>query len=325
MKFRTIRLAFGAGLLLTATLSLSTGCGDRTSPPARPPGETSTHPLRVEADTHGDLVKLLREHRYDWETLLQGVPPFVLKRFPADLMQIEEPAERKRLFFLSLLPMVLLANEQISQQREELQTLFERYDRGETLSPEELQRVGDLSAEYNVERDPLTNVWVRERLLERVDILPPSLVLAQAATESGYGTSRFAQVGNNLFGELTFIRGTGVVSLQEPTPPYEARRFGTLLDSVHAYMKNLNSNSAYRSLWRDRALMRARGLTLRGTELAGALAAYSERGEDYVRDIRTIINGNRLSLLSDAKLRPAPPPPPPRPVPATASLLETPE
>ena len=86
-------------------------------------------------------------------------------------------------------------------------------------------------------------------------------------------------------------------------------------------MTNLNTNTAYRDLWRKRAKMRAQGTTLRGAELAGALTAYSERGEAYVRDLRVIINSNRLSLLSEIKLRPAPPQPEPRPIAAIGNLV----
>lgn len=307
-----------AALLLVVLVACT---GEELAPPAPPPVPTGTP--QVTAESHRDLISYLQQHNYSWSTLERGVPAFILADLPDDLAHIEEPSERKYLFFLSLLPMVLLVNEEITQEREELLTLFRKQDRNEPLTPQEQERIARIAADYKIDRDPVASRWVRERLLERIDIIPPSVVLAQAATESGYGTSRFAQLGNNLFGELTFERGTGLAPRFRQNSPFEARRFKTLQASLQSYVKNLNTNSAYRDLWRRRARMRAAGVTLRGAELAGALTAYSERGEDYVHDLRVIINANRLSLLSDIKLRPPPPQPPPRPIPALGLLLES--
>lgn len=313
------RTANRLGALALLVVLLAACTGEELSAPPVPP---SAAPPLVAASSHRDLITYLQQHNYSWTTLADGVPPFILADLPEDLARIEEPGERKRLFFLSLLPMVLLINEEIAQERAELQALFDKFDRREPLADTERQRVAQIAARYRIERDPLASLWVRERLLERIDVIPPSVVLAQAATESGYGTSRFAQLGNNLFGELTFARGTGLSPRQRPDAPFEARRFGSLQESLQSYVRNLNTNGAYRDFWRRRARMRAAGLTLRGTELAGALTAYSERGEDYVRDLRVIINSNRLSLLSEIRLRPPPPQPPPRPLAPIGSLVE---
>lgn len=309
--------AFSVWLVLLA------GCTGESLIPPEIDSPVSNEPPLLKADSHRDLITYLQQHNYSWSTLERGVPLFILSDLPEDLARIAEPTERKYLFFLSLLPMVLMVNEEISHERAELLSLFSKFDRTGSLSDEERERVEQLASDYRIDRDPLTSHWVRDRLLERVDVIPPSVVLAQAATESGYGTSRFAQVGNNLFGELTFQRGTGLKPRDNPQAPFEARRFDTLRDSLQSYIRNLNTNIAYRDLWRRRARMRSQGLTLRGVELAQGLTAYSERGEDYVRDLLTIIKGNRLSLLSNIKLRPPASQPPPRPIAATGSLVES--
>jgi Bax protein len=136
-----------------------------------------------------------------------------------------------------------------------------------------------------------------------MDTLPPSLVLAQAANESGYGTSRFALEGNNLFGLWTYVKGTGLVPLKRPRgQTHEVRRFPSLYDSVRAYMNNLNVHRAYRPLRELRSLLRSRGLELRGVDLAAGLRHYSPRREAYVKEIRSIIRGNDLSRFSSAAL-----------------------
>lgn len=289
-------------------LSLVTAC--RRHPPTEvmPPAQ----PVEtLSPATHRDLQAYFLQRSYDWDTLEQGVPPLLIDRFPDDLREVAAGDARKRLFFLSLLPMVLLVNDEIREQRTTLQAIFARYDRKEPVATADIEQVVALANLYKVERDPLTNALARMLLINRVDIIPPSLVLAQAATESAYGTSRFARLGNNLFGEMVFVGDDGIKPLGNPVP-YKARSFPTLVDSLRSYMLNLNTHPAYLELRVHRAAIRARGETPRGRDLANGLLAYSERGPAYIRDIKTVINDSRLSLLSDATLRK------PEPLPALA-------
>lgn len=264
--------------------------------------------IPVSAETHKQLQQVLADHQYHWESLDLGVPPLRLKSLPGDLNRVPEVQQRKDLFFLSLLPMVLAANNEIRLQKKQLQKLTAAVQ----LTPEEQQQLQLLARAYRVKGDILGNPKVRQELLRRVDVLPPSLVLAQAATESAYGTSRFARLGNNLFGEWTFTPGTGLVPEGRPEgETYEVRLFPSVYDSLRSYMKNLNTHWAYRSLRELRARVRAEGKPLRGTDLAEGLLLYSTRREAYVSDIRSIIRGNNLTRLNGVKLR--------RPQPALAS------
>jgi len=200
--------------------------------------------------------------------------------------------------------MVLMVNEEILQQRRELESILAQHDDGRPLRSEQSRRLHGLVKQYKMRKDPLTDPAARERLLKRIDIIPPSMVLAQAANESGWGTSRFARQGNNLFGEWSFSIGSGIVPKQRPEgETYEVRRFPTLYDSVRAYMQNINTHWAYQPLRNQRALRRAEGVPILGIDLAQGLKPYSIRGEAYVEEIRTIIRQNSLALLAAATLR----------------------
>lgn len=316
---------FGTRLLVGALLVglLPLGCNHEISlPQSRTPVQHS--PTVVSPNSHQEINRLFSAQNYDWDTLHNGVPPLVFVRFPSDLKLIDEIPEKKRIFFLSLLPMVLIANAEISDQRERLLDLFKRQDNGEELSVSDRDFLVSVADEYGIERDPRYDNRGRRMLLERVDIIPPAMVLAQAATESGYGTSRYALTGNNLFGVYTFESGTGMVpSARRDGRYHEIRRFATLLDSVRFYMQTLNTHDAYQLLRRRRALHRALGDPVTTIDLTETLSLYSERGEAYVQDIRTMIRSNRLTLLTNASLRPPPPPPPARLFPTMADLLES--
>jgi len=136
-----------------------------------------------------------------------------------------------------------------------------------------------------------------------VDEVPASLALGQAAVESGWGTSRFVREGNALFGQWTFDPGQGMTPRDRTAHKrHMVRRFNALMDSVRAYMRNLNTHQAYREFRAARRTMRADGSFLRGRLLAAELSRYSERGRAYVADLRSIIRENGLSRLDAVRL-----------------------
>jgi Bax protein len=296
------KVAFTLVFILSCILLANGGCTqNRPETAIRTPS-----PRIVSPPSHRALKRLLASQDYNWDTLDQGVPPFILKALPPDFNRISRVEDRKKIFFLSILPTVLLVNDEINQEREEALDLLTRYDLGQSLSEEDRTYLSSLAEEYQVKGSPLSSSKARKELLKRLDIVPPSIVLAQAANESGYGTSRFARQGNNLFGEWTFTPGTGLVPRERPEgETYEVRKFDTLYDAVKSYMKNINTHWAYQALRDRRAKMRAEGLPLKGTDLAEELRLYSTRRDDYVKDIRSIIRQNRLSLLSSVALRPS--------------------
>lgn len=256
--------------------------------------------------SHRELSHYLAINNYHWDNLDQGVPPFLVTALPKDLHRIKDITERKRLFFLSLLPSVLLANREITLQRRQLLIALRHHDAGLPLSAPQQMLISDLTKSYRLRHNPLTDPRSRKQLLQRLDTLPPDLVLAQAANESGYGTSRFSKLGNNLFGQWTYAAGTGLVPKERSAKQrHEVRCFDNLYDSVRSYMNNLNAHRAYRSLRAIRTKKRYRKQTLQGIDLAAGLRLYSSRRDAYVAEIRSIIRNNRLSRLTTVSLRPA--------------------
>jgi Bax protein len=249
----------------------------------------------ISPQSRHDLYDYFLKNDYSWSTLKQGVPPLIVEKFPEDFYELAAGSERTRIFFLTLLPMILLVNEEITVERNALLELFSRHDRNEPLNRTELEQISAAADHYKVKSDPLTDRHARLLLLNRLDKIPPSLALAQAASESAYGTSRFARLGNNLFGEMTFNDTEGIMPLnREEGTRHRARVFPTLLDSLRAYINNLNTHPAYQELRQIRQELQLRGEDVRGMELARGLELYSTRKEAYVDDIRTIIRANNL-------------------------------
>ncbi len=270
-------------------------------------GSESPPMVKIAPANHRDLSRFLAGNDYRWETLDQGVPPFLLTTLPEDLHSVRDIAKRKRLFFLSLLPSVLLANREILWQRQQLLVTLRHQDAGLPLSIPQRLLISRLVTNYRLRHNPLTDPRIRQQLLRRLDVLPADLVLAQAAIESGYGSSRFAQLGNNLFGQWTYARGTGLVPKNRPAGQHhEVATFPSLYESVRAYMNNLNSHPAYRPLRTIREQKRANKQGLRGLDLAAGLRLYSSRRDAYVAEIRSIIRHNQLSELITLSLRTEP-------------------
>lgn len=260
----------------------------------------------ISPQSRHDLYRYFLDYKYNWNTVQHGVPPLIVEKFPDDFYELAAGPERTKTFFLTLLPMILLVNEEIIMERNALLELFARHDRNDFLSTSELEQIAAAAQYYKVKRDPLTDRRARLLLLNRLDKIPPALALAQAASESAYGTSRFARLGNNLFGEMIFsANGDGITPLKRPEgAKNRARVFPTLLDSLRAYMLNLNTHPAYQELRQIRAELQMRGENVRGMALAKGLLSYSTRKEAYIDDIRAIIRTNNLPQhTANASLR----------------------
>ncbi|MBN2644120.1 MAG: glucosaminidase domain-containing protein [Desulfuromonadaceae bacterium] len=280
-------------LTLLLTFFLLCGCDISLTPSAQQGPQLKPH-------SFAELQQWFDELNYHWETLDQGVPLFQLQSLPNDLHQVQSVRLKKKLFFLSLLPMVLFNNEQIRAQRRQLKEILAEADQTGQLSERDQQWLEKICRQYKCKGDPLTDKKLRSTLLGRVDIVPPELVLAQAANESGYGTSRFARQANNLFGEWTFTPGTGLVPKGRPEGArYEVRIFKDLMASIRSYMSNLNTHPAYQELRRLRRELRKQGLPLSGNQLAAGLRNYSTRRDEYVDEIREMIRHNRLCQVAD--------------------------
>lgn len=246
-------------------------------------------------DRHMDAVA------YDLDAVLQGrgeVPRITLASLPSDLARIRETGQRKAVFFKTVLPLVLQVNEQILQDRQRLWELGAAIKSGVKLDAVDRLWLAVMAERYGTRRGDV------QMLLKRHDVVPPSLALAQAATESAWGTSRFVREGNAMFGEWTFASDhNGIVPSERVSgKTHRVRAFDSLYDSVASYVTNLNKHRAYKEFRAARAEMRAQGQIMDGMRLASSLHRYSERGAAYVSELHAIIGGNDLGLLDNARL-----------------------
>ena len=214
-----------------------------------------------------------------------------------DFGALDVPTKKEQ-FFAFLEPKVQSANRSIERDRRRLEEIATTVT-NETLSWRERRFIAVLAADYNVDMAGSADYPnTVAQLMRRVDVIPTSLVLIQAAKESGWGTSRFALLGNNLFGQQCFVSGCGIIPASRSTGlQHEVARFTSVDDAVVAYLHNLNTHPRYQRLREIRATQRASlgeqaGLT--GSELADGLLAYSERGADYVSEVKAMIRQNRL-------------------------------
>lgn len=231
------------------------------------------------------------------------VEPMVVERIPDDLDGDVPAAERKQRFLDILTPLVLLENERLAALRQEAAGLVKRLEDGIPLTAADERRLTDLAGRYRVDGDPLDDPAARTDLLARIDTIPVSLALAQAANESAWGSSRFAREARNLFGIWTYDESKGIIPKRRGAgKKHLVRRFDSLSDSVGYYMHTLNSHPAYAELRERRARLRAQGMEPSGMALSEGLEKYSAKGREYVRMIQDMIEDNRLSALEDARL-----------------------
>lgn len=210
-----------------------------------------------------------------------------------DLRSVEDIAERKQRFLEFVRPIVLAENARIREQRERILRLRATLEAGGEVSAADRRWLDEVAARYRVDvHDPLSQA---RRLARRVDVIPLALAQAQAALESGWGTSRFAREANNLFGQWCFVPGCGIVPEQRPArASYEVEAFPSAGASVRSYMRNLNSHPAYAPVRDIRTRLRQQGKEVTGAALAAGLINYAAIGQKYVEHIRAVIRRNDL-------------------------------
>ncbi len=248
-----------------------------------------------------ELDSQFNEIGYQLDPVLKGensVPRLFISALPYDLAMVKQSDERKSLFFRTLLPLVLKINEEIVSNRAKVWRLRHRLTMGLALQGEDRVWLNAAFSRYRIEAQDF------DLLLERMDVVPASLALAQAAEESGWGTSRFAREGNALFGQWTFNpKDKGIVPAGRAAgKTHRIKAFDDLTGSLKAYVRNLNTHKAYQKLRVLRRVMRDGRESLNGHKLATALDKYSERGLDYVTGIQSIINKNDLQRFDGVSL-----------------------
>ncbi len=190
---------------------------------------------------------------------------------------------RKQAFFDYLSPFISAENTKIQELR--------RYIRKQNMQSPSAQ-IKQLAMQYRLKP---TDTHIKQSLLTKIDSIPKSLVFAQAAIESAWGTSRFAVKGNNLFGQWCFSQGCGLVPSQRGHGQHhEVKRFQSPAESIASYMQNLNSHPSYVILRDNRFTQRKSGEAINGCFLAEGLINYSERKSAYIESLKQLIRVNNL-------------------------------
>ena len=233
-----------------------------------------------------------------------AVPRNIVDRIPADIHLLKDATERKRLFLKIMLPISLIANSKVQQERGIILDAREILMAGQPLSEDQSYWVNQIAKRYKVEwAGDLKYSSQLDEMLLRVNEVPASLIIAQAAIESAWGTSRFALEGNALFGEWTTSK-PGLVPLQrENGKNHKIRVFSTPLMAVESYLLNLNTHRAYTQLRNIRQLKGQSGGRATGDDLAIGLDKYSEKKEKYVNLIQSVIETNALAQYDNAYLK----------------------
>jgi len=241
------------------------------------------------------VISLFEEENYNLKDIRDGkaVEPIFLSKLPTGIDKIDNITDRKKLFIKVILPLIIYENNQIDEDRDFLNQIL----REKNITPEESQWLDKKFTEYKVSNKNI------EELKVKMDIIPPSIALAQAAYESGWGTSRFAMEGNSLFGVRTWQKGKGMVPLErDEQSNFEVKSFKIIRASISAYKKNLNTHASYKEFREARAEQRNKKNKISGLELAKFLDKYSEIGYEYADRLQKIIQQNSLTDFDDSIL-----------------------
>ena len=256
--------------------------------------DLETDTVRLNAST---IKQLFEDTDYSLKDVRKKklVKPVALTLLPAEIKKIENSKQRKEFFIQIILPLILQENNNIRLDRKRLFSIINKSNNSDL----EKKWLDKKYKQYGVSSKDLSILKIR------MDEIPVSLAIAQAAKETGWGTSRFAQEGNALFGQWTWS-GEGLKPKDaDKNEGHKVMKFNVLQASVRAYQRNLNTHSSYKNLRKARAELRDRGQTLDSLILVNYLNEYAETGQKYVDVLTQIIKQNNLKDFDDAKLLPS--------------------
>ena len=240
------------------------------------------------------VIQLFKDVDYDLRKVRSEklVKPIYFTQFPRDLDDLESVKLKKETFIKIVLPLIVAENEKIFADREKLKVLsFKKF-----TTDIEKQWLRQKLLEYKVKKGNLNE------LLIRMDIIPVSIALAQAAKESGWGTSRFALEGNAIFGQWTW-NGKGIAPLnRDVNKNHKILKFPILRASVKAYQNNLNTHKSYLKFREKRSSLRKINKVISGLSLTDTLKNYAQTGSEYTKILNQIINQNGLSDFERVRL-----------------------
>jgi Bax protein len=253
-----------------------------------------TDSVRLSAST---IKQLFEDTGYNLNDVRKNklVKPVALTLLPQEIKTIENTKKRKDFFIQIILPLIIQENNNIKMDRK---TLFSIINKSNNTNSEK-QWLDKKYKQYGVRSRDLSALKIR------MDEIPVSLAIAQAAKETGWGTSRFAQEGNALFGQWTWS-GQGLKPKEaKDGEDHKVMKFNILQASVRAYQRNLNTHSTYKNFRQARAKLRDSNKPLDSITLSKHLNKYAETGNQYVEVLQKIIIQNKLQDFDDAKLLPS--------------------
>ena len=247
--------------------------------------------LNIKTET---VLSLFEDVEYDLKTVRyqKRVKPIYFTQFPKDLDEIKDTNLKKETFIKIVLPLVVAENDKILDDKLKLKRITSK----KMTSDKEKSWLRLKLREYKVKNSDMTE------LNKRMDIIPVSIALAQAAKESGWGTSRFALEGNAIFGQWTWT-GQGIEPLNKgKNEGHKILRFPILRASVKAYKNNLNTHRGYSEFREKRHSIRKRNKSIRGLDLTDTLDKYAQTGKEYTDILEQIIKQNDLSDFEKVQL-----------------------
>ncbi len=240
------------------------------------------------------VLNLFKDVEYDLGKVRTQklVKPIYFTQFPRDLDALQSTKLKKETFIKIVLPLIVAENERIKEDREKLLLVSKK----KYTTDLEKQWIRQKLLEYKVKKGDM------KQLLIRMDIIPTSIALAQAAKESGWGTSRFALEGNAIFGQWTWS-GQGIAPLdRESNKNHKILKFPILRASVKAYQNNLNTHKSYTKFREKRSSLREKNKKIAGLELTDTLNNYAQTGTEYTKILNQIIKQNRLTDFEPVRL-----------------------
>ena len=243
------------------------------------------------------LYQLFKDTNYSLKDvrLNKIAKPVEIGKLPYELKQIKNVKKRKELFIQIVLPLILEENNKILLDRKKLFAILNKNNN----SKGDNQWINKKFKQYGVTKKDIPT------LKRRMDIIPVSMAIAQAAKETGWGTSRFALEGNALFGQWTYTDKGIKPAAAEVGTTHKVMMFNVLKSSVRAYARNLNTHKSYKKMRYVRAIQRDNIGKLNSLELVDYLDNYAETGKEYTVILKKIIEQNLLTDFDDVKILPS--------------------
>ena len=246
-----------------------------------------------------EMLEIFKKYEFSVDSFLndESANLIIFSSLPDDFMEIKSVNERKKLFINTLLPIIYSENLKILEDRKKILDWWNE-SQGENFSRDFWPSwLFELSEKYETSDSNLGN------LLMKVDVIPISMALAQAAIESGWGTSRYLREGNAIYGQYTFEKDKGIrPERRESNEKFFIKRFSNLSESTRSYFKNINTHRAYDDFREERKKLRMNGVKLSGVKLVKFLTSYSERRDEYVKDVENIIQSNNFMKFDNSYL-----------------------